>query len=468
MKTRKTFKKLGALAISLTMLMAMGTAVFASDEGQDEPVAPAPADMDGENGVIGEFEDPDTAVKQSRAVIIYKEITVYNPEECEVNAPTITYTYTIDPGEAEWDIYDEAEAHDPEENVYAATKAGIGEPTITCADSSNADGKLVFTPEVQFQASAAGEKNAYELLIDFSGIDFTDETEGGSGAGVYRYVITEETDVEKSAAGIKDGDISDTRYLDVYVDGDGDIYGYVCFAYNGNIDARTDADEDDQVKMAFKTEGFVAGVDTNTEEDVTADEYYTFNFDLTKELVNDKYSEEHKFPFTIVLDNSGVTVEVLPIMEIDGNAEQDALEADVIGTGEDATTWEAKIAHEGVISYIGIPCGTTVTITEENDVYGVTYACKITNADIPEDDDDPKNIATGEISDEAIINCTELLTPADENHTAGDAGTITFTNTLKLISPTGVIVRYAPYILLLGAGAALFILSRRWKKKEEA
>ncbi|MBO4927630.1 MAG: hypothetical protein J5379_05200 [Clostridiales bacterium] len=450
MKTR--MRKIGALVISFAMLFALGSTVMAADDG----------DLAGD-GVVGDFTTPDTPTVYNDVVFMYKEITAYNPETCTVNAPTITYNYTIGAGEAGKDIYDIKSAHNPEASVHATTKAGVGTPAISGSvdGTTFTAGQLVFTPSVKFDADADGEKNAYQLKLDFSSIDFT--AAPATGAGVYRYVITETTDVTKANAGIKDGDISDTRYMDVYVDGNGDIYGYVCFQNNNSIDAQ-DGATTNTVTEAAKTEGFVAttagGTDGATAQ--TADAYYTFNFDLTKELENDTYSQGHEFPFTITLANSSVTANVLPIVSTSGTGTvtQAALTPAPI-TG----TWTPTISDGGVVSYVGIPCGTTVTIYETNDVTGVTYASVSTNADT---NAAALNIYTGENSNNAIITCGQTaLTAAAENHTASGAGAVTFTNSLKQISPTGVIVRYAPYILLLGAGAALFILSRHWKKKEE-
>ena len=80
---KRTLRKTCALIISMVMLLAIGGTVMAD------------ADMDGEGGVIGEFTTPDVATTQDKTVKIYKEITAYNPETCEVNAPAITFTYTI-------------------------------------------------------------------------------------------------------------------------------------------------------------------------------------------------------------------------------------------------------------------------------------------------------------------------------------------------------------------------------------
>ena len=44
---------------------------------------------------------------------------------------------------------------------------------------------------------------------------------------------------------------------------------------------------------------------------------------------------------------------------------------------------------------------------------------------------------------------------------------IQFTNTLALISPTGYVVRYAPYGLMLIGGIALLIVAKKHRKHTE-
>ncbi|MBP5494719.1 MAG: hypothetical protein J6X97_06450 [Lachnospiraceae bacterium] len=446
---KKGFKKLGAVLLTVAMALAMNSTVFA-------------VGMDGEAGRIGEFTSPDTVVNQEKNVVIYKEITAYNPETCEVNAPTITYNYTIGAATVAsgTKVTDNASRH-TSGNVQVEVKAGVGAPTITGTDA----GVLAITPGNQLNASQYGTANRFDLTVNFSTV--TEWT----GAGVYRYVIEETTTATtKNSAGIEEGTTPKSLYLDVYVDGSGNIYGYVLFTNNTSIDGSTS--EDTAASTAGKIEGFVDDVDDyvySSTDTSTADKYYTFNVELKKVVVNDNYASTNhtQFPFTVTLDNSSVTAAVLPIMTVGTNATQGALSASAIGTGTNATVWNPTIADGATVKYVGIPCGTTIDVYETNNVTGVTYNSVSTNADTDATD---KTINNGDDSNTATIDCTTALTAATENHTETASKALTFTNTLLQISPTGFVVRFAPYALVLFGGIFLIVLGvvlyNRTKREE--
>lgn len=444
---KNTLKKLGAIALVLMLMLSLSVNAFAAEEAED---------MSGKSGVIGEFETPDEATTQTDTVVIYKEITAYNPESVTVNAPTITYNYTIGAATVAngTTVTDNASRHEGTGvTATVAVKAGVGTPTITGTGA----GVLAITPTDQLAASKDGTANRFELTVDFSSVDW-------AGAGVYRYVINETTvATTKNAAGIAEGTTPKELFMDVYVDGSGNIYGYVLFTTNSTIDGSTS--EATAASAAGKVEGFVDDADKHvysSTDTSTADKYYTFNLDLTKFVMNDAYAKNthHQFPFTVTLTNTSVTAAVLPKMTVGTNATQTALTAGVI-----AGTWNPTIADGATINYVGIPCGTTITVKETNDVTGVTYSSVSTNADT---NAEAKVINTGVDSNTATISCgATALAAATENHTAANSKVLTFTNTLVQISPTGVVMRVAPYALMLIGGFVLLVISRR-RKAEEA
>ena len=460
----KNIKKISALILALILVLSLTATAFADA-----------ADMTGEGGVIGEFptsgEGAHTATTQDDSVVIYKEITAYNPESVTVNAPTITYNYTIGAATVAngTTVKDNASHHaqinSTDVQATVAVKAGVGTPTITGTGA----GVLAITPANQLSASEYGTANRFALTVDFTSIDWTTT---GSGAGVYRYVINETTaEATKNAAGIAEGAVANTLYMDVYVDGSGNIYGYTLFTNNTSIDATTS--DNAAATAAGKTEGFVddpANTVYTSSNTSAADKYYTFNLTITKDVVDDSYAEttHHQFPFTVTLDNPTVTAAVLPIMTVSANATQTALTAGAIGSASNATpnatTWNPTIADGATVAYVGIPCGTTITVKETNNVTGVTYNSVSTNADT---NATAKTINTGEESNVATINCNATaLTAAHENHTTAANKVVTFTNTMVQISPTGVTLRVAPFACIFFAGIFLVLFTRR--RREEA
>lgn len=448
-------KKLVAIFLTVAMVLAMNISWA------------APADMSGENGVIGEFTEADIATKQDNAVLIYKEITAYNKDGKTVNAPEITYNYAITPGSEEKVVKDAGgDLHATETSAQVKTKAGLPGATISgSVDGTNyVGGKLEFKNTVQLTTADNGHANTFPLKVDFSGVDWT-------GAGVYRYVITESVSTgAKEAAGITDGGISDTRYMDVYVKdaataGEYEIYGFVCFKTNNDIDGTST----NSLNAAEKTEGFVTGNtdgSSSTDDDEKADMYYTFNLEISKTLRNDQAMNSHKFPFNVDFTNDSVTSKILLKQEpTTGGGITANLPAAAGVSSLDVNGTNLQLANGAAIKYVGIPVGvtsaTTVAVKETNDVTGTTYTYtyKIDTADASA----AASLNPGAESDVANLATITVNADDDVSHT------IAFTNTLQLISPTGYVARIAPYVLMLAAGAILLILGfKRRTRKEEA
>ena len=417
-KKMKNIKKISALVLALVMVLALSATALAANVPQ--------------SGVIASTTDT--------SIVIKKEITAFNPSGSMVNAPSITYSYSIAPGSADKEITDE-------DDVHAATVAGPTGATITSSITWNAE-----TVADQMNTASGGAANTKDITVDLSGVTFP-------AAGIYRYVITETANFTNT--GVIDGG-DHTRYLDVYVKnsetaGQYEIYGYVCFKHNNNIDGSADAAAADAVAKAVKTQGFVS--DTDDQDELTTDKYYTYNLTVSKTLTGDAGMNSHQFPFGIAF--SGSETGVLPIIS---------------GTAGTKPTWSAKgtmssfsttvsgatlkIANEQNVVITGIPVGTSVTINEKNDVTGTTYTSESTGLSSPDTNAASKSIETGATSNDATIAAQTAGSATDK--------TVSFENTLVLISPTGVVLRVAPYALILFAGVALLLVSRRRKEAEEA
>lgn len=377
----------------------------------------------------------DGAVESTNEVVrIVKEIKAYNPATCTVNEPTQTYNYAITAGTADVVITDA-------NGVQANTKAGVLTGVAMTSETNSTAGtttSLTYAPTAgTLNAGPDGVANTKWVDIDFSGVVF-------GAAGVYRYVITE-SGATYGTNGVVEGDTGHVRYLDVYVkdsatmtDGslasDWEIYGYALFT--SDVSTVGTATE--------KTSGYT------TDDGTLADKYYTFNFSLTKDVQNDSYIESthHEFPFTVTLTNSTVTADVLPIMTLSANATQTDLSAGAI-----AGTWNPTIADGATVTYVGIPAGTTITIYETNDVTGATYQVSSTGADT---DITAANVLPGDDSGTATISA---------GATAGQAATanknVTVVNNLQTISPTGVMLRIAPFVAIFAIAAVILVVALR-------
>jgi len=352
--------------LAIMMIAVVGLAFAADDDGNVKG--------DGIAGnTDGVWATKDTPVVQTgKTVTLYKELTFYNPESVNVNAPTITYTYTVSAGPSGKDIYDNEGNHTTGTSAHTITKEGI--VTGIKVNGGNTSGTLTFTPAEDYAASATGVKQAKTISIDFSGVTF-------NGAGVYRYLITETTP-DYNISGVVEGNTGHTRYLDVYVKdhivegvANGyDIYGFVCFKNETNVlDGRT-TPTGSTPAQAYKTEGFVA----DTENNIKADEYYTFNVTIAKTLVGDQAMNNNQFPFSLSFANTTVTKNVLPIVSGEGTETHPTnLAAGAITSFAENGT-KLKIANGGSVTYTGIPVGTTVTINEQNNVTGTIYTTKTT------------------------------------------------------------------------------------------
>lgn len=412
---KRILRKVASIFIATAMVAAMGVSAFAEEMPQ-----------------TGIKEGTTVGEDVGNSITLYKGIMPYNPENVEINAPTISYSFSIAAGEADQEIIDAA-------GVKVKTKAGVtGGVTIdssTCAWTNND----TMTP---------GTLSTKPFTITFANTVFT-------SAGVYRYVIRDTTTAATlAAAGVTrdTANYDDTRYLDVYVKEDSStfvIYGYVCFKTQVNP---LDDTAGKAAENAVKTQGFVnKGGESGTGTDTTCDAYYTYNVTVGKTLVNDTEHNDNKFPFTVTFSNSTITQNIKLSSDISGTADLTELASGTIN----GLTSTANIANGGTVKYIGIPCGTKVEVFEKNNVSTAAYTSECSGADAAVTS---KVISYDEASNTASVECT-----ADAE---GTSKTVAFTNTLALISPTGVAMAILPFVILMAFGIGFMVVSTT-KRKEE-
>ncbi len=488
----KQLKKLGALLLALAVMMAMSATVF--------------ADVSLTDGEVGGYTVADTPNVNDKVINLKKEITVYNPDETYIYGPQINYSYSITAASGSelvtiTDSTSTANNTDPDHYsglaVTATALAGITtNMTATGEGSASGTPVIVWTNADILDASETGTANYKNLTIDFSNVVFTQP-------GVYRYKIVE-TASSYTTSGVTDGSGSATRYLDVYVmrsadygkDASGDpsnvnragwwrVYGYVCLDSSLGTTDVTDA--------TTKTNGFV---DSDSAANITtADEYHTYNLTIGKTLNGDATMNSNKFPFDASWTAGDATGSFQFAVETTGTAQvttgsgNAANATTVNGTviaaadtivpvgGANAVGTADKdgspaIANGATVKYIGIPDGTKVAVTETNNVIGTTYTTTAT-----------ETIGSGSATDvvwtggTAALSSDSKAATMDQNDTttyaqasapAADSNVaIQVTNNLAIISPTGYVVRIAPYAMILGGGLALLLLSKKYKREEE-
>ena len=297
-----------------------------------------------------------------------------------------------------------ATASSPKINV------GVGEPTITNA--------------VHSATPVDDKENTVGVTANFSGVTFTE-------AGIYRYAIKEELGASNVAADIEIDTANNhagTFFLDVYVEKN--ATGFSPFAYV--LTSTAEAPELSQAGDDSRTAAYKTKIDSITNE------YTTYDLTVSKEIRGAMAANE--FAFTINLTN---------IPEDAYIARDDSEPAAGAATGN---SYSVNLGDGDSTVIYGLPSTAAYSVQEAvSKIEGYSVVVEDDNANAGEynwiDEDNFGNSAATTIGQK------------DTN--------VDFTNTLMTISPTGVVMRFAPYMLILGAGFALVIVSRRRKAEQE-
>ena len=440
----KHLKKISSIFLALIMVLAMGTSVFATDDQ---------AGTLKNNGVVKNADHSSVGTTLS----IPKGITVYGSLD-KVYGPTITYSYTIAPV----DPVTGAKIIDFN-NVEHIVVAG---PTGSASLSED-------NMTAEFTSSEQTLKNGSVEITD--DITVSIDTTKFLKPGVYRYVITDTTQTSALfAAGItRPDDYNTKRYLDVYVKYNSDetafeVYGYVL----NDANLATIEGKDDQplewVTPEAKSSGFIASSETSGTGKGT-DEYHTIDVNVTKLVTGSMGDKTNEFPFPIAVSNSG-------LYYYSGEAASEPKSVSSLTSGA-GTSITGNLKNEDVFYIYGLNPKATVTYAEKNntaDVYNLTV--KDSKDNFVNDPDEVK-LEKRAIEGNAVLS-TKALTvsnyDADNSTTsvkaviaASDNKAISFTNDLSEISPTNVVMRFAPYLFILGGAMMLLVASRRRKSDQE-
>jgi len=306
-------------------------------------------------------------------------------------------------------------------------EAGEAAAATSSSPKVNAGLGSITIDDVEFTAAGDAEKTA---TIDLSAAGpFT-------AAGIYRYKITQAAITGDAAdAGIRNEDNTTDaveKTLDLYVSKDGKILAVIM-------------SED----TALTTNGSNVTVDTKV--DSFDNTFAETNVDNSKHTITLKKE---------ISGNMADATEAFPF-EVKVTSDNEALQGVKFTIGDSDTP---NVTIGDTYTDIALKGGDSITIVVPNDVSvqvketvdsGEGYAIAYETEGFDED----KSAEQG--NGVADAGFTVTLDNATETQT------ITYTNTLDEISPTGVILRVAPFAGMMGGGFALLGLTRRSTRKDE-
>ena len=167
----------------------------------------------------------------------------------------------------------------------------------------------------------------------------------------------------------------------------------------------------------------------------TPDDFNTYNLKLTKMVTGTMGDRHNQFPFAITVSDSGRAY----------YADKGAAPSSTTTLNQTAhtTALQTTLAHEEIYYIAGLRNNDTVAYTETNntnETYNVTV--------------------TGESTATSVApNGSHAMS----SKTAPNATDITFTNSHNSVSPTGVVMRFGPYIGMVLIAGLLIMLRKRTK-----
>lgn len=420
----KSFKRLSSLLLVVTVLFGVfSMTVFADD-----------------SSAAGAIVDQ-TVTEDNETVSIKKEIVFVNAENTTVREPNITYTYTLS----------------AVTSVTATVKDSAGlqatvKPGVAAAISTGVD-TIVFKDTVTGSATPAGTPIAKYADLTFDQDVFT-------APGIYRYQIVETQSPTKATVGVTEegGTYNTTRFLDVYVckkdatlpnaAGNMKIYGYVLYedaSNSANISFNGKTGE--TLNLDKKSDGF-------TSNSAAVDTYETQNVDISKVTTGVLADKGHDFPIHVTLTKASGLADGIKLDVTKAGNGTLTTSSDAVG---DYVTWgniAGTVRDGSTITISGVPVNSTVAVVEDNDTPD-TYKVKAGTT-----------AGAADLLAEAIVDAG-ASSSSTSTVTLDDAKEIHITNTLDAISPTGYVVRFAPFAFMFMAGIVLLMIKKKMENDYE-
>ncbi len=220
-----------------------------------------------------------------------------------------------------------------------------------------------------------------------------------------------------------------------------------------------------------KTIGFDSEDTTNETTDGTpsnqnmADHYYTYNYEVEKEIRGALADKSHQFPFTVNTSKpTDSTAAVKFYVKKTEASDHSAANETLTASGTIGTAVSEGLADGNRLHLIGLPANATIASVSELNDTADTYEVTVVNPTL--------HVPALEANTSAsYANATPLTNyatnkTAEPDETSSIIGT-KFTNDLTDISQTGVILTYVPYAIMLGVALFFIGMFIRNKKNEE-
>ncbi len=422
---KKRFRKLSALMIAAVMTLGMSTSVFAANSSRDSAT-----------------ETDDTTL------VMKKEVVYFNPgDSATINVPVVTYSYAVTPATVNEGItVTDSESH------VAVVNSGITDGVTMSDASAKIPADATGTTDITASSTGSIYSDTFSIEVDLSKFDH---------AGIYRYAISETKPENLANLGYEYATAgSSTRYLDVYISNatTGDdlvVQGYTLFFDEGDgADTVIDNSTTGTGETA-KTEGFVHEVSgTDYTDDEYVDKYKTYNVEITKDIVGALADKTNQFPFYAKVSGgpSASTVTIYSVLTGTNGTKKNDI---TLSAGSNTTeTNIADLADDAVVTLVGVPEKSTVTLYAKNNTVD-TY--KVTTDGLSTDLTDKSFVP--DASNEATTNTvtSEEIEKIE----------VQFENKLDSPSPTGVILRFAPYIIMILLAGAMLIISSKKRRVQK-
>ena len=447
-KTHQRVTKGLAAGLLVACLAAMPTSAFAAEIGQGGTVTTHEVYVD-----------------------IGKDIAIYNDGFNKSYSPNITYTFTIAPATVSGASV--TDTNGTTMTVYS----GVGDALNVGAAYDATSGKQ--TANVAFTSAEKSDTDENLAQLIRENMRFSFNTANFTSAGIFRYVITDETPaaVLLAAGIVRPSDYEATKYLDVYVEkvdptdptSGYQIGGYVLLDQNvTTITTGTEKDpgfrmDIETTEIPFPGEEFPGQPGTpeqsdygtsNIDGDNSVDYYVTYNVEVDKTITGNMADTSHAFPFTIAINTpSGKTV---------GTA---IYAGSTKATAATDGSLAPSLANGGKYYVCGINPLATVDVSETNNSSNTYIATPAYNGTDEAQVTMAPGTGSAALSTVTISNYPTSGSAAPATIT-GNGGVAAFTNDCSAGTPTGIALMVAPFIAVAAVIATIFGINKIKTKKE--